>query len=115
MPNFTADEYQRLVKIVATSVGSDFARARYLVDTAARVMDVMAGKPPGDAVTLFAICLHTFGATTSPVYTVRSTVPALPDPDPEKLEAVRVHLGTSEDEGADEDEQAGWAELEEKE
>lgn len=98
MPTFKVDEYQSLVEIVATSAGSDYGRSRYLVDTASRVIDSMADKTPEDQVKILALALHTFGATTSPVYRARDNTPKLPDPDPAKLEAVRRHLGNEETE-----------------
>lgn len=93
MPDIKPDEYQKLVEIIATSVGADFGRARYLVDTAARVVDSIEGKGPADAIKVLAICLATFGAAPSQVYNVReNNIPHTPEVDPVALAAARRQL-----------------------
>lgn len=96
MPDLSEDEYQRLVDIVALGAGADRARGRYLVDTASRVYDRMIGKDRREAVQLLALCLNTFGAMPVSMRPAIASVPALPSPDPARLQAVQDHISGSE-------------------
>lgn len=108
MPSFTVAEYQHLVEIVATAAGTNHDRARYLVDTAAHVLDALAGKAPTDQAKVLALSLHTFGATTSPVFRARDNIPTTPAPDPAKVAAAREHLGMPVEDIDEAQEDAAW-------
>lgn len=112
MPSFTVAEYQRLVEIVATAAGTNHDRARYLVDTASRVLDALADKTPSDQAKVLALSLHTFGATTSPVFRARDNIPTTPTPDPVKVAAAREHLGMPAEDVDGEQEDDAWRAIE---